>query len=618
MGRTNELAYTVTSGIDDLVDTYVETLSSADYHLYRHDGQWLRMDCRTETFLVRMQPTSMPDALQSDPQGFLGLDPADPLRPKPPLRPVVQELCRTIHGPVFFIDTANGVAFSHRKSHWGLEMRAAASWLRLGQKHSIAAVDAELEGFPMTFNFQYASNENGGRIAYFHRGKIPLRPAGIDPRLPLPGDGSAEWTGFIADADMPKVIDPHQGFIANWNNKPIHGWGEAGEQRELWGTRHRVEGLAREVQRIVAAGGKISLDEDASLDGTSSPACFAQTDFRVDTDPLGCVSSVNGIVRKAAVSDIHALTVLPFLEKALALVPHGGGEDAAFQLMKGWSDAGGPLLRPAGKNAYDFPGIALYRAWRTRLQHDLFDGVFGGANRSTDYPAVIDGNNEDDHGSFLTPDGLLYHVLTHAPELAGVAAPTAIAASASYCSNGSGPSCAEVLVTSLRETIDSLTNRFGSDDPSTWLEPVIVSTISPQGAAPTITVERMNRGSWNQLHDFGSGADFRTFNVVPPGNSGHIDIPTLAQSQTAADARQAVSEGNPHVFDQVELYEGWRYKHFVQHQCDLESPTAESIPYLRGVIPQPDPTVLRGIWRMLDQAGITLPNFTLLGEVSTE
>jgi hypothetical protein len=90
------------------------------------------------------------------------------------------------------------------------------------------------------------------------------------------------------------------------------------------------------------------------------------------------------------------------------------------------------------------------------------------------------------------------------------------------------------------------------------------------------------------------------------------------QSQTAADARQAVNEGNPHIFDQVELYEGWRYKRFVQHRSDLESPTAESIPYLRGVIPQPDPTVLRGIWRMLDQAGITLPNFTLLGEVSTE
>ena len=146
---------------------------------------------------------------------------------------------------------------------------------------------------------------------------------------------------------------------------------------------------------------------------------------------------------------------------------------------------------------------------------------------------------------------------------------------------------------------------------------------------PTVTILRDKWGvphvfqndpalSAQENDDFGVGDQFRTFNVVPPGNSGLIDIPTLVQSQTAADARQAVNEGNPHVFDQVELYEGWRYKHFVQHQCDLESPTAESIPYLRGVIPQPDPTVLRGIWRMLDQAGITLPNFTLLSEVSTE
>ena len=90
------------------------------------------------------------------------------------------------------------------------------------------------------------------------------------------------------------------------------------------------------------------------------------------------------------------------------------------------------------------------------------------------------------------------------------------------------------------------------------------------------------------------------------------------QSEVASDARGAVSAGNPHVFDQVDLYEGWRYKRFVQRQSDLESPSAETIPYLRGVIPQPDPTLLRGIWRIIDRAGIPLPNFTLLGEVSTE
>jgi len=86
----------------------------------------------------------------------------------------------------------------------------------------------------------------------------------------------------------------------------------------------------------------------------------------------------------------------------------------------------------------------------------------------------------------------------------------------------------------------------------------------------------------------------------------------------ASDGRAAVTAGNPHVFDQVDLYQGWRYKHFVQHQRDLENPKAETIPYLRGVIPQPDPTLLRGLWRMIDQAGIPLPNFTLFGEVATE
>src|ERR1051325_830153 len=80
MGRTSTLAYTVTSGIDDQIDPYVGRLTPATPNEYGSPGHWRTMDCRTETFLVRFQPTSPP----SDP----GIDPSDPLHPHPPVRPV--------------------------------------------------------------------------------------------------------------------------------------------------------------------------------------------------------------------------------------------------------------------------------------------------------------------------------------------------------------------------------------------------------------------------------------------------------------------------------------------------------------------------------------------------
>lgn len=628
MGRTSTLAYTVTSGIDDQIDTYVERLNPDNHRQYGEPGHWQEMDCRTETFLVRMNPTSPPD-----PATIISSD--DPLRSKPPVRPIVQELCRTVHGPVFYIDTENLVAFSHKKAHWLQDLKGASTWLSLGRKTKLTgpdSVEEALEGFAFTFNFNYASTN--GDIAYFHRGLTPLRPDDTDPRLPLPGVGY-EWrrgpdgkdyvaNSAITTTDGKKaatIVNPSQGFIAQWNNKPIKGWEGAGEARELWGTRHRVEGLSREVERLIDAGTPIRLNE-ADTDPTTSAACFANDDYLVGSDPLGCVSSINGVVRKGATSDIHVLTVLPFLAKALAVeeTAPASPEYQAYLAMRQWSDAGGPLLRNGTDPAYRFPGVAIYREWRDLLQRTLLDDELGSYNRGMDFPAVIDGSNEDDHGSYLTPDSVLYHVLTHAPELAGPGVPpaTALAPSRDYCDDSAPHTCAELLVSTLAKALAALTDEFGSADQATWLEPVIVSTMPAQGAAPEITLERMNRGSMNQLHDFGVGDAFRTFNVVPPGQSGMIDVATLVMTQAGDDAVGAVNAGSPHVFDQKANYEGWRFKPLIQSDSALSGATEETIPYVRGVVPDPDTTLLRQIWRILDQAGIPLPNISLFGELSTE
>jgi len=46
----------------------------------------------------------------------------------------------------------------------------------------------------------------------------------IDDRFPLWGTGEEEWVGVTGFDEMPKAINPDQGFMANWNNKPIADW----------------------------------------------------------------------------------------------------------------------------------------------------------------------------------------------------------------------------------------------------------------------------------------------------------------------------------------------------------------------------------------------------------
>jgi hypothetical protein len=66
--------------------------------------------------------------------------------------------------------------------------------------------------------------DDGGHIGWWHPGNLPLRPRRWDERLPLPGTGTAEWRGLLPFSKHPQAIDPAQGWLANWNNRPSVAW----------------------------------------------------------------------------------------------------------------------------------------------------------------------------------------------------------------------------------------------------------------------------------------------------------------------------------------------------------------------------------------------------------
>ncbi len=516
IGRGRNFAMTITSGIDDAVDTYAERLDPRDPGRYTFRGRSIPFERRTEVIKVLGAPD------------------------------VMLEVLRTRHGPVFYVDREQGVAFSRRAAFRGHELESADAVLNLGRVRSLRDFRRLADGMFMSFNFHYA--DDAGNIGYFHRGALPRRPLHTDPRLPLDGSGSMEWRGIDAPRKLPAVVNPRRGFITNWNNKPVPGW-SAGEQRELWGVADRVQGLLDPLEAARTAGTKLAVDD------------------------------VKAIMRHAALADVFAVRIVPFLEDAVATLP-ATPENAplgdATARVRAWVDAGASLAAvPDPHGVVPDPGAAIYTAFRAAAQTAIFADELGSTLRTMYFPDLLVGDQEDDHGSFGTPDALFLRVLVGAgPVAGGVPTDGVLPVSRDYFTDvatGTPHTRVEVLVQALRAALDALAARFGTTDQSLWTLPALRETYRDLGLISTIfgttEMERENRGSFNLVVDLGSPV--RGEIVVPPGESGTFTSADLAHEP-------------PHLRDQLPLYEAFDYRRQPFTASELEPPvTMEVVPFQR-------------------------------------
>ena len=207
IGHNGRVAWSVTSGFGDQVDVFVESLHPTDRYRYWYQGAWRTMERRTETFQVK--------------------DGA----------PVTVEIARTVHGPVVSSDMAAGTALSERRAHWNLELVAWDALLTMSSAADVEEGMQAVAAMPLSYNIILADQD--GHIGYRQAGHQPIRAAGFDRRLPLPGTGQAEWQGFLGPTAMPHVFNPSSGKLGNWNNKPMLGW--ASGDAVNWGTVDRVQ-----------------------------------------------------------------------------------------------------------------------------------------------------------------------------------------------------------------------------------------------------------------------------------------------------------------------------------------------------------------------------------------
>ena len=203
IGRTDQFAWTSTTATGDNVDTYIETLCGVNQYVF--NGTCTPMESRVEIINVR------------------GADPD------------LLTVLRTVHGPV--VSQATDFAASQKRAHWQREVQSFSAFLDFDLARSLGDFEAAIPQIVTSHNFLFADWR--GNIAYWQAGQVPLRPKGFDPRLPLPGDGSAEWPGD--NRPVPASINPAQGFLANWNNKPQLGYPNADSQ--ILGKQFRVVDL---------------------------------------------------------------------------------------------------------------------------------------------------------------------------------------------------------------------------------------------------------------------------------------------------------------------------------------------------------------------------------------
>jgi penicillin amidase len=326
IGHNRELAWTLTSGrVGDNLDIYVESLCEGGAS-YRYLSECLPFERRIETIQVQ------------------GSD------------PIELEVLRTVHGPV--ISRQGDSAFSQKRAHWMNEIQTISALIGFDRATDLASFQAQVNRGTMSFNAIYADRR--GNIAYFLAGLNPVRAPGYDLRLPFPGDGSAEWTGALRP--IPYVINPEQGWLANWNNKPTDDY-DSGDF-DTFGKMHSANEIF------------------AQLSGASgiSPALMEDIPKYIGRWKVLAPGTKGHTGREARFLKAYLLGALD------TVPPSHPVAQAARAVVESWD---GSEFLDAVESTTDLSGVVIFSAWLNRVIQNTFSDVLGSHLREADSNVLL-------------------------------------------------------------------------------------------------------------------------------------------------------------------------------------------------------------------------------------
>ena len=188
-GHTDRFAFGRTNFHIDQSDLFILELDPADPEQYRHDGGWKRFETVTETIPVKDGPAETVTHRYAVQGPVIAHDPA---------RRRASVLTTVAMQP----GSADCFAM--------IAINLAKDWTGLRKAFAL---------HPSPTNFHYADvqGDTGWQVIGF----VPVRKAG-DGLLPVPGDGSHDWTGLRNFSALPSEYNPKKGWFAsaNQNNLP--------------------------------------------------------------------------------------------------------------------------------------------------------------------------------------------------------------------------------------------------------------------------------------------------------------------------------------------------------------------------------------------------------------
>jgi penicillin amidase len=312
VGHNDHHAWGVTNEAADTQDLFIERVNPDDRNQYEVNGEWVDFETRTETIVV---------AGAED---------------------VTFDVHSTRHGPVISGTYLEDGEFDDSSvTDVPDDYVVALAWKTLEPSTIVDAIvginlatsyeefsDAAASWDIAPQNLVYADVE--GNIAYFATGEIPMRAAG-DGLYPVPGWTSEyDWTGVVPHEEMPRMLNPPQGYIESANQRVLR------EGRTPFIGRDSAHGYRAE--RIVEM-----------LESTDSHDIASMQEMQMDT------------------RDGSAVAIVPYL---LSVDP--GGDTAVADIqewLEGWS-TGASAYQVSGGST----GAAVYMAvWRHLLANVFHD-----------------------------------------------------------------------------------------------------------------------------------------------------------------------------------------------------------------------------------------------------
>jgi penicillin amidase len=131
---------------------------------------------------------------------------------------VVLTVRETRHGPVISdLDHPDGPIMAVAMGNLQPNDTAAAGLLALNRSTTVQ--EAGLAATTISSPVQNLLLADASTIGLFVTGRVPIRKAG-DGSAPVPGDGSHDWIGWAAGAQLPHSVSPQSGRLVN-ANEPV-------------------------------------------------------------------------------------------------------------------------------------------------------------------------------------------------------------------------------------------------------------------------------------------------------------------------------------------------------------------------------------------------------------